>query len=142
MLLPLLLNNVLATAGAPPSWTEAVRIGGLAVSAAGAIGTIFLDDVTPVPTPAYFLGGMAHASDGRRYICLWPASNAVHYRGKIACRSDGAMVIIAAGTIGDMSGGWAKTSRGEVIGTVNAYELMKDAIGLLQSGSVCMQAIS
>lgn len=142
MLLPLLLNNVLDTPGVPPSWVEAVRIGGVAFSSSGAMGTIFLSDATPVPAGAFFLGGIAHASDGRRYVALWPGSNVVFYRGTIACRADGAMVIIGSGTIADRPHGWAQTARGEVIASTSAVELIKDAIGQLQAGHVVMQAIS
>jgi hypothetical protein len=141
MLLPLLLNNLLETGGAA-TWEEAVRIGGLAVSADGAIGAIFLDDVTAVPSSAFFLGGIAHSSDGKRYICLWPANDAVHYRGPIACRSDGAMIIVTSGTIADRPAGIAQTFRGEVLATTSTPDYIKDAIGLLTSGYMCMEEVS
>lgn len=140
MLLPLLINNW--GAYVPPSWTVAVYMGGTAFSSDGTMGVIFLNDVTPVPAGSFFLGGIAHASDGRRYVANWPASNAVHYRGATACRSDGAMVIIGSGTIADRPHGWAETFRGEVLASIAAPELIKDGVGQLSAGNVCMQAIS
>lgn len=142
MLLVLQLNNLLQDGGVPPTWEEVVRIGGVAVDEDGAIGTIFLSDGDAVPASAFFLAGIAHHSDGRRYICAWPASNAVHYIGKVAVRSDGAMVIITSGTIVDTSDGWAKTYRGEVFATTNDPEIHIAGIGLLQTGSVCMEEVS
>ena len=142
MLLPLLLNNLLDTPGVPSSWVEAVRVGGVAFSADGTMGTIFLDDVTAVPAASFFLGGIAHHSDGRRYVALWPSDDVVFYRGTIACRPDGAMVIVGSGTIAVRPHGWAQTARGEVLASTSAVEIIKDAIGQLQAGHVVMQAIS
>jgi hypothetical protein len=106
------------------------------------MGTIFLDDVTAVPAGAFFLGGIAHASTGQRYVCLWPSSNVVFFRGTVACRGDGAMVVIGSGTIADRPHGWAQTARGEVLGSINTPELIKDGFGQLSAGHVSMQAIS
>lgn len=142
MLLALQLNNLLDTPGIPPSWIEGTRISGTAFSSDGTMGTIFLADATPVPASSIFLAGFAHASDGRRYVCLWPTIQSVQYLGGVAVRADGAMCVIGAGTIGNRPHGWAMTARGEVIASVSAPELIKDGFGQLQAGHVCMQAIS
>jgi hypothetical protein len=142
MLLALQLLNLLEEADAGPGFDAVASVGGTAVDADGVMGVTFLDDSTSVPAGAVFLNGFAHDNDGMRYVALWPASEAVVYNRGYATRHDGAMIIDPSGTPAAYLNGWALTTRGEVIGTTSAPQLIKNGIGQLNSASVCMSEVA
>lgn len=108
-----------------------------AVDAEGVMLTVFLAEAEPVPAGAFFLGGFAHNADGHRYVAAWPASDEVYYRSGVAARSDGAMVIIGAGSA-VRHNGWSLTQRGEVIVSTDAPEVVLSGFGMRQDGSLCV----
>lgn len=123
----------------PPDWIGVGFMGGWAVDALGVMGSLFLADGVGVPAGAQFLGGIAHSQAGRRYVCPWPASNKVHYRGQVAVREDGAMCIATAGVAvpGQV---WALTARGEVLATDSqAVQRVVDGVGLRDNGFVVLE---
>lgn len=124
------------------AWTQSGYNGGTAVSSTGVMGTTFLNDATPVPAGGFYLQGFAHDTNGKRYVALWPASNQVFYRGGIASRSDGAMLIDPSGTKNQSIGGWAMTYRGEVIASTSAPEIVLSGYGLLYAGNLCVSEVS
>src|SRR5574343_1842300 len=95
-------------------------IGGRLLSDAGVLSTTPLADGEAVPATAVFFGGIAHAQDGTVYITVWPAAGDVHYKGKFAVRSDGALITLSGGTIAEFAGGIGLTYRGEVVTTTDA----------------------
>ena len=124
-------------------WAFLLAIAGTAISDDGIMGTIFLDDATAVPdTHVKIPPGIAHHQDGRRYVALWPADNDVHYRGEIACRDDGAMLIDPSGTRTQDSNGTALTYRGEVIATTSDPEIWIFGFGHRGAGEMCMSDIA
>jgi hypothetical protein len=133
MLLTLLLNNLLSEVGEPPSWVVAGYSGGTAVSADGTMGTIYLGDASPVPETAFFIAGIAHHSDGRRYVC--------DISGR-AIRDDGAMCIVTSGTPAAYVAGWPMSARGEVRVSTSTPDCWHNGLGFLQSGALCVSAIS
>lgn len=142
MLLALQMNMLLESGGPPPSWVAAgFAGGGTAVSEDGTMGTVYLNDVTPVPGTAIFLAGIAHATDGRRYICDWPGSGIVTYLGGTAVRPDGAMCFATTG-IAELIRGWAHTSRGEVVVSTSAPEGIYAGFGLRNNGAVCVETVT
>lgn len=144
MLLALQLNNLLASGGSPPTWTAAGNVAGTAVDASGVMGTIFLDDSTPVPATAVFINGFAHHQDGRRYVCLWPGTGFAyfHNQGGLGRRTDGSMLIDPSGITATSRGGWALTYRGEAIVTTNTPEVILGGFGLTQDGKLCVSTLS
>lgn len=124
--------------GAPPSFTRAGFVGGTAIDVNGVMGTDFLADGVPVPAGAILINGFAHTAAGIRYVCPWPASGLVTHQGGIARRHDGAMCIAVGGATNGRAGGWALTSRGEVLVSTNAPEVPKAGYGLRQDGSLCV----
>jgi hypothetical protein len=74
---------------------------------------IFLDDATAVPAGAVRIHGAAYHADGRRYVALWPSNNAVSYISHWAHRQDGALIIVATGTVNVRHEGVSLTDRGE-----------------------------
>lgn len=121
------------------AWASVVSSGGTAFASNGIMGTIYLDDGTPVPAEAVMCNGFMHHQDGRRYIAPWPSSNVVYYKWDgIAVRSDGAMVVAPAGTIAEDAHGTSVTYRGEVVVGTVAPTFFDDGVGLLQDGTLCV----
>lgn len=117
-------------------------ISGTAVDEDGVMGTDFLAEGVNVPAGALMLGGFAHSAAGLRYVAPWPAAGQVFYENGVARRPDGAMCVIASGTVHSFKSGWAVTDRGEVIASAQAPELVHNGIGQRQDGSVCMSEIA
>ncbi len=116
--------------------------GGTAVSEEGIVLTSYLDDVTPVPGNAVYLAGIAHATDGTRYVCPWPSSGLVYPVRGVALRADGAMVVLAGGVIAARQGGWALTSRGEVVVATGTPDLILAGWGLKSDGTLLVSDAS
>lgn len=124
------------------AWDALGYRGGTAYSDQGVMGTSFLDDSTPVPAGAYIREGFAHDADGRRYVALWPANNAVTYQAGFARRADGAMVIATSGTIVVRVQGVALTYRGEVLSVADTPDHVHNGWPMLTDGMVCMSEVS
>jgi hypothetical protein len=121
------------------AWAPSGSSSGTAFSDNGIMGTIFVNDATPVPGTAIQCNGFAHHQDGRRYVALWPAAGTVYYTWDgIAVRADGAMLILPGGTIAEDAHGIALTSRGEVVVDIVAPTFVDDGMGLLQDGTLCV----
>lgn len=118
----------------------AAYVGGWAVSDAGVVQTTPLADGVAVPSTAVFFGGLAHAQDGSVYITTWPAAGDVHYKGKFAVRSDGALITLSGGTIAEYSGGIGLTDRGEIVTTTSAAEFFPAGFGVLYSGALVVSS--
>lgn len=123
-------------------WTGAAYPSGTAVSDAGVVGTIFLDDATPVPSDAVTRSGIAHHQDGRMYVALWPSSGEVYQEGELAMREDGALLIAPGGAIVTDNAGMGLTYRGEVVVTVSTPDLIYRGKGFLQNGALCVSESS
>jgi len=125
------------------TWVSFNFIGGTAFSQDGRMGTLFVNDATPVPSPptAVTRNGFAHTQAGKRYIALWPADNKISYNagGGVAVRQDGAMIIAAPGaTKAEDANGMSLTFRGEVIVAEATPNFVDDARGLLYDGTLCV----
>lgn len=108
----------------------------------GVVTTIFLDDVTPVPSSAVFLEGVAYAHDGSLYVCNYPASDPVTILQKVAVRNDGAIVINTSGTIAGYDSGFALTTQGELLVSTSAPQVYKSGLGARSDGSLCVSEVS
>jgi hypothetical protein len=126
----------------PPDWEAAGHVGGTAVSATGVMGTIFLEDAEAVPATATRVGGIAHHADGRRYVALWPGSGTPYYRGQIAVRTDGAMLIDPSGAIVSHRGGMGLTYRGEVVVTLDDPQIVHGGFGYRFTGALCVSELA
>lgn len=105
------------------------------------MGTIFLEEAEAVPVTAVFINGVAHNSDGMRYVCEWPSSDNVVYNDGIAIRPDGAMIITTGDTVFGYSAEIPLTARGEVLATSDTPDIIIGGSGLA-SGRVSMSEVS
>jgi hypothetical protein len=124
------------------AWDALGYHGGTAYSDLGVMGSTFLDDGTAVPAGSFIRQGFAHDEDGRRYVALWPASNAVTYHAGIARRLDGAMVIASSGTVVARIQGLSLTYRGEVIAAVDTPDFVHNGWPVAASGELCLSEVS
>lgn len=140
-------DTVVTIGGVSDTFTSTTRadpadaswiIGGTAVNSDGVMGTLFLDDETSVPSTAVMFAGFAHTPEGFRYVAAWPVSDAVTYNRGIATRNDGAMVIDPAGVVAVFIAGTGLTSRGEVVASTDAPDVIKAGFGHLNDGSLCI----
>ena len=123
-------------------WVEFGDIGGTSIDGDGTMGTIFLNDATPVPADAINITGIAHHTDGRRYVALWPADEIIQNEAGIALRPDGAMIIAPAGVATQNYGITALTYRGEVLVSIDAPQAWAGGFGHRYTGAMCMSNIS
>jgi len=130
------------TAAAPPDFVVAGYAGGTAINSGGTMGTIFLDDSTPVPADAVYLDGFMHSQLGLRYVALWPASGEIYYRDGYARREDGAMIIATSGTPHDYVDGIALTERGEVLTSTSSVQVFRGKRGCRNNGALCVSAVA
>lgn len=115
--------------------------GGLVVE--GQLQTIYLEDAEPVPTPAYFRAGIAYSADNKRYVCSWPANNAVSKLRGEAIRNDGAQCILASVDVDDVYyTGFRYTARGEVRVSTSAADFYLAGYGMVNGGMMSMSEIS
>ena len=138
----LFLYGGLATEGGGGSWTAFVSLSGTAVDEDGVMGTIFLNDATAVPGTAWFVNGLAHHQDGRRYVALWPGSGTPQYIGPVAVRTDGAMLIDPSGTPTQNFAATALTYRGEVVASTSAPQVWPFGFGHRSTGAMCMSEVA
>jgi hypothetical protein len=124
------------------AWDALGYMSGTAYSDTGVMGSTFLDDSTPVPAGAFICQGFAHDEDGRRYVALWPANNAVSYQAGIARRHDGAMIIATSGTVVSRIQGLSLTYRGEVIAAVDTPDFVHNGWPVAASGELCLSEVS
>ncbi len=124
------------------TWTEAGFSGGWAVNSDGIAGTIFLDDVTPVPGGAIRLNGFAYSAQGMRYVCAFPGDSIVEYQIGISRRPDGATCIEAAGTGAGYSGGITVTSLGEILVSTGSPVTYIAGIGFDVDDRLCVTELS
>lgn len=130
------------TGATPPAFTVSGYAGGTAISSDGTMGTIFLDDSTPVPTTAVYIDGFMHSQLGLRYVALWPASGEIYYRDGYARREDGAMLIATSGTPHDYVDGIALSERGEVLTSTSSVQVFRGKRGCRNNGALCVSAVT
>lgn len=124
------------------AWDGVSFYGGTAYSDSGVMGASFLDDATAVPAVSYMHHGFAHDLDGRRYVALWPASNAVNYWAGLARRQDGAMIIATSGAAISHIQGLVLTFRGEVVAAVDTPIHTHNGWPLTAAGILCISEVS
>jgi hypothetical protein len=122
-----------ATIGQILAGGSTVYLVGTALSNFGVIQVIFLNDVTPVPSTARFIKGIAHDPNGFRYVANWPVSGIVSYVSGRAIRPDGAQVIITDNAVPFM-GGYGYTARGELTVTLTLSSIYIAGIAVSTGG--------
>lgn len=104
--------------------------------------TTLLDDNTPVPATAVFLGGCAFDQAGAAYIALWPAggtaNQTVQYIGGKAVRGDGPQIVLSGGVIAAYLNGLPYTARGELVFDANAPDQFPNGIGATSAGGASL----
>ncbi len=128
--------------GAPTGWTGVAFSGGFAVDNTGILGTVYLEDIEPVPAGNGWVNGFAVSSAGMLYVCLVPGGGIPTRHRGIARRSDGAMCIILSGSAAAYSAGWGLTALGEVLATTATPDTIVAGVGVKTNGYVCMSEIT
>lgn len=107
--------------------------------------TLFLDDNTPVPAGAQYLGGCAFAQTGEAYVCPRPAggtaNQTISFLGGKAVRGDGAQIILVGGVQNQKINGCNYTSLGELIPDTNTPVRFPQAIGTSETGVASLSDI-
>lgn len=113
------------------------------LSSVGAVRTIFLSDVTPVPATAVYIAGTAFAQTGEMYVCPYPSDTAgIRNRGPFADRKDGARIVSSVGTAAIRMQGIGFTSLAEMLITLSPYDVVQNGVPLTLAGQVSVTAIS
>jgi len=120
---------------------------GLPVSNSDArTNTLFLDDNTPVPAGAQYLGGCAFSQAGVAYVCPRPAGGSanqtISFIGGKAVRGDGAQIILVGGVVNQKINGCNYTSLGELIPDTNAPVRFPQDIGTSETGVASLADVS
>ena len=106
------------------------------------ISVTLVDDNTPVPGTASFIGGKAYTNAGSAYVCPYPAGGTapqgVTFIAGKAVRVDGAQIVDTAGSTYTNIGAVAITSTGAIrVSSIAGIETAAHKMSLTSAGIIC-----
>lgn len=86
--------------------------------------------------------GIMHQPDGTLYVANLPTTQLTYNRGKLLCRADGVLIVIASGTPVYFDGPLGLTAAGELCVSTGSVVTSRDAFGFDSTGNLVVSATS